>query len=44
MDEELERFKTAINLSEYAAAQGYELDKREAGRAALSCGMAMATR
>jgi hypothetical protein len=32
MDEELERFKREIDLRAYAAAQGYELDKRESGR------------
>lgn len=29
---ELDRFKREINLTEYAAAQGYELDKRETSR------------
>lgn len=29
---ELERFKTEINLSHYAAALGYELDRRETSR------------
>lgn len=32
MDEELEGFKTQINLSEYAAAQGYVLDRRASSR------------
>jgi len=30
--DELERFKTAINLTEYAASQGYQLDKRASSR------------
>ena len=29
MDQELERFKTEVNLSEFAAARGYALDRRE---------------
>ena len=29
---ELERFKTAINLTEYAAAEGYQLDRRASSR------------
>jgi hypothetical protein len=29
MDEELERFKTDLNLSHYAASYGYQLDRRE---------------
>lgn len=29
MDQELERFKTGVNLSEFAAARGYALDRRE---------------
>ena len=29
---ELDRFKTAINLTEFAAAQGYTLDRRESSR------------
>lgn len=29
MDQELERFKTGVNLSEFAAARGYVLDRRE---------------
>lgn len=29
---ELERFKTEINLSQFAASQGYELDRRESSR------------
>lgn len=32
MDEELERFKTSINLTEFAASLGYALDKRESSR------------
>jgi hypothetical protein len=32
MDEELERFKTAVNLSEFAASKGYELDRRTSSR------------
>lgn len=31
-DQELERFKTEVNLSEYAAAKGYCLDRRESSR------------
>jgi len=31
-DEELERFKSQINLSEYAASRGYGLDRRESSR------------
>ncbi len=31
-DDELESFKTKINLSEYAASRGYALDKRESSR------------
>lgn len=30
--DELEAFKTNINLTEYAADQGYELDRRESSR------------
>ena len=30
--DELENFKTNINLTEYAASQGYELDRRESSR------------
>lgn len=30
--DELERFKSAINLTEYAASQGYQLDKRASSR------------
>jgi hypothetical protein len=33
MDRELEEFKSRIDLREYAAAQGYELDRRESSRA-----------
>ena len=29
MDQELERFKAGVNLSEFAAARGYALDRRE---------------
>lgn len=32
-DDELERFKAAINLVEYAESQGYEIDHRESSRA-----------
>jgi hypothetical protein len=32
MDEELEQFKTEINLSEFAASRGYALDRRESSR------------
>ncbi len=32
MDEELDDFKTHINLSEYAAAQGYVLDRRASSK------------
>lgn len=32
MDQELEHFKTEINLSEFAAARGYALDRRESSR------------
>ena len=31
-DDELERFKTTINLSEFAASRGYVLDRRESSR------------
>lgn len=31
-NDELDRFKTQINLAEYAAAQGYQLDRRESSR------------
>lgn len=31
-DEELERFKTLVNLSEFAASRGFELDRRESSR------------
>jgi hypothetical protein len=30
--DELENFKTNINLTEYAASQGYELDRRQSSR------------
>jgi hypothetical protein len=30
--DELERFKSAINLTEYAATRGYQLDRRESSR------------
>ena len=30
--DELERFKSQINLTEYAAARGYQLDRRESSR------------
>jgi hypothetical protein len=32
MDEELEKFKTEINLTEYAASQGYSYDRKESSR------------
>lgn len=32
MDDELEDFKTHINLTEYAASLGYEMDRRESSR------------
>ncbi len=32
MDEELERFKRDIDLRQYAASTGYELDKRDSWR------------
>ncbi len=28
MDEELEAFKSSINLSEYAASQGFQMDRK----------------
>lgn len=31
-DHELEQFKTAVNLSEFAASRGYALDRRESSR------------
>ena len=31
-DVELERFKSQINLSEFAASRGYALDRRESSR------------
>ena len=33
--DELERFKSQINLAEYAQAQGYEIDKSESSRASI---------
>lgn len=33
--DELERFKTEINLADYAASQGYELDRKESSRSSL---------
>lgn len=30
--DELEQFKIGINLAEYAAAQGYQIDRRESSR------------
>lgn len=33
--DELERFKSQINLAEYAEAQGYEIDRRESSRASI---------
>jgi len=35
MDTELERFKTDINLVEYAASLGFELNRRESSRASI---------
>lgn len=35
MDMELERFKTEISLAEYAAAVGYEIDRRESSRSSI---------
>lgn len=32
MDDELENFKTRINLTEYAASQGYSYDRKESSR------------
>lgn len=32
IDDELERFKTQVNLSEFAASRGYALDRRESSR------------
>ena len=32
MDDELEKFKTNVNLSEFAASRGYTLDRRESSR------------
>jgi hypothetical protein len=32
MDEELERFKTSINLNEFAASPGYAMDSKESWR------------
>jgi hypothetical protein len=32
IDDELEQFKTLVNLSEFAAARGFELDRRESSR------------
>ena len=31
-NDELDQFKTRINLAEYAASQGYQLDRRESSR------------
>jgi 5S rRNA maturation endonuclease (ribonuclease M5) len=33
--DEIERFKTDINLAEYASSQGYEIDKRESSKASV---------
>ena len=33
MDDELERFKRDINLADFAAAWGYQLDRKESSRA-----------
>ena len=35
-NKELEQFKTEINLTEYAAAQGYAVDRRESSRNSVS--------
>jgi hypothetical protein len=35
-DPELEKFKTEINLSEYAASRGYALIPRESSRASVA--------
>lgn len=35
MDMELERFKTELNLSDFAAARGYEIDRKESSRSSL---------
>jgi hypothetical protein len=35
MDEELERFKREVNLVEFAAARGYEIDRRKSSRASV---------
>jgi hypothetical protein len=32
IDDELERFKTLVNLSEFAASRGFKLDRRESSR------------
>ncbi len=32
MDEELEAFKTSINLSEYAASWGFRIDRKTSSR------------
>jgi len=32
IDDELERFKTLVNLSEFAALRGFKLDRRESSR------------
>jgi hypothetical protein len=31
-DDELQKFKTGVNLSEFAASRGYALDRRESSR------------
>jgi len=36
MDEELERFKQAINLAELARAEGYELDRSQSSRSIVA--------
>jgi len=33
VDDELERFKRDINLADFAAAWGYQLDRKESSRA-----------
>jgi hypothetical protein len=35
--DELETFKTSINLIAYAAGQGYQLDRKESSRFAFAC-------
>jgi hypothetical protein len=35
MDDELDRFKREVNLAEFAAARGYEIDRRKSSRASV---------